>query len=161
MTLKILTKQETQEVLEKLNEQFGITQLNGILLTYNYEKIFLYRGSFTEEQIKKIEKIAPIERIGVYLAKFIEEKSGNKKLRLSIEGSQIFREQISKNIFDLNEEQMNEWLKGNEINIQIPEDKRNFLIMIYNGEFLGTGKASESKITNFIPKNRRLKEKTI
>ena len=31
--------------------------------------------------------------------------------------------------------------------------------MKYKDNFLGTGKASENKISNFIPKNRRLKEK--
>jgi len=31
--------------------------------------------------------------------------------------------------------------------------------MKYKNDFLGTGKASENKIGNFIPKNRRLKHK--
>jgi len=33
--------------------------------------------------------------------------------------------------------------------------------MKYENDMLGTGKASEEKITNFIPKSRRLKDKTI
>ena len=41
----------------------------------------------------------------------------------------------------------------------IKTGKRGFLIMKYNDDFLGTGKASEEKIGNFIPKSRRLKNR--
>ncbi len=34
-----------------------------------------------------------------------------------------------------------------------------FIIMKYKNDFLGTGKASENKITNFVPKTRRLRQK--
>ena len=37
--------------------------------------------------------------------------------------------------------------------------KKGFVIMKCEDDFLGTGKASENKIGNFIPKNRRLKYK--
>ena len=49
-------------------------------------------------------------------------------------------------------------MKGNELEIQT--GKKGFLIIKYKNDFLGCGKASEPKITNFIPKNRRLKEKS-
>jgi len=48
-------------------------------------------------------------------------------------------------------------MSGNELNIKI--GGKDFLVMKYKNNFLGTGKASENKITNFIPKSRRLKNK--
>ena len=45
--------------------------------------------------------------------------------------------------------------------LQIETGKKDLLILKYKDDFLGCGKASEKKITNFIPKNRRLKSKTI
>jgi len=48
-------------------------------------------------------------------------------------------------------------MKGQELNLK--SGKKGFVIMKYNDDFLGSGKASEEKIGNFIPKTRRLKEK--
>ena len=48
-------------------------------------------------------------------------------------------------------------MKGHELPIKT--GKHGFLIMKHGEDFLGTGKASEEKIGNFIPKNRRLKER--
>ena len=48
-------------------------------------------------------------------------------------------------------------MKGHELPIKT--GKRGFLIMKHGEDFLGAGKASENKIGNFIPKNRRLKER--
>jgi NOL1/NOP2/fmu family ribosome biogenesis protein len=150
--IHILSKQETQEILASLQEQFGIKEIPGILLKIGQERIFLYQGSLNEKEIKELEKIVFIERLGVYIAKI-----QGIEVRLSIEGTHIFQNQITKNTFELNEKQVDEWMHGNELNISV--DKKGFLIMTHKGDFLGTGKASELKISNFIPKNRRLREK--
>ena len=41
--------------------------------------------------------------------------------------------------------------------LSITTDKKGFFIMRYKNDFLGTGKISQNKISNFIPKGRRLK----
>ena len=107
-----------------------------------------------EKEIRELESTVFIERVGIYFAK-IEE---NGEMRLSIEGTQILGEQIRKNIFILNEEQLEKWMTGSELNIK--SGMKGFVIIKYKDEFLGTGKASEEKISNFIPKNRRLKKKS-
>ena len=153
--LEILKDNKREEILKKLNEQYGITKIPGMILTKNSEKIFLFQGSLDEKKIKEIEKLVPIERIGVYLGKLTE----NEKIRLSLEGSQILKNQINKNIFEMTKSQLDEWIKGNEILVKNPENFRDFLIMKYQDDFFGTGKASENKITTFMPKSRRLKER--
>ena len=151
--LKILNKNEKQEIEKKLNNQFGIENIPGIILRWGKEKLFLFSGSFNKHEIKNIEERVPIERIGVYFAKIVN----NDEIRLSIEGTQILKEQIKKNIFELNEKLSEEWMMGRELLIKT--GKKGFLIMKYKDNFLGCGKASENKIGNFIPKNRRLKQK--
>ena len=47
--------------------------------------------------------------------------------------------------------------EGQELNIK--SGKKDFLVMKYEDNFLGCGKASEEKISNFIPKMRRLKNR--
>ena len=113
----------------------------------------MFQGNFSEKEIKDLEKITPIERAGVYIGKYVE---GEDAFRLSIEATQVFRKKINKNIFELNEKQAEEWMSGQELNIK-PE-KKGFMVMKYKDNFLGCGKASKEKITNFIPKNRRLKQ---
>ncbi len=152
--LKILNSKEKAEIEKKLNEQFGADKILGTLIKKGEEKIFLFTGDFNEKQIRKLAELAPLEKIGIYFAKEI-----NGEIRLSIEGAQILKEQIKKNIFEIDEGQTEKWMMGQELNIK--SGKTGFIIMKHEGDILGCGKASEEKITNFIPKTRRLKNKGI
>ena len=152
--IKILNKKEKQEIENKLNKQFGIKEISEKIIMKGKEKLFLFSGSFTNEEIKKLEELVVIEKIGVYFAK-IDERT--EDIRLSIEGSQILKNQIKKNVFEISEELVEQWMKGQELNIKT--GKKGFIVIKYKNDFLGTGKASEEKISNFIPKIRRLKEK--
>ena len=151
-SLKIFTSKEKEKLVEQLSKQFGIKKVDGMISMRGRERLFLFQGILNEKQIHEIESTIPIERVGIYFGKDI-----NGQIRLSIEGVHILKNQITKNIFELNEEQLDLWMKGNELNIK--SGKNGFVIMKYQDNFLGTGKASEEKITNFIPKNRRLKER--
>ena len=152
---KILNEKEKSKIVDKLNEQFGIIEVLGKIIMRGKERLFLYSGNLDEEEIEKLDSLVFIERAGIYFAK-IEEP--NEDIRLSIEGTQILKEQINKNIFEIPEELVEDWMKGHELNVQ--SGMKGFVVMKFKDEFLGTGKASENKIGNFIPKNRRLREKT-
>ena len=152
--LRILNLKQKQKVIDKLNLQFGVNENPGILLQRGAEKFFLFQGDLNPKEIFNLENIIPLERIGIYFAKEVREE-----IRLSIEATQILKSQIKKNIFELNQEQMKDWMLGKEL--QIKTGKKGFLVMKYKGYFLGCGKASELKIGNFIPKTRRLKRKNI
>lgn len=154
--IQILSNHETQEILSKLNVQFGIQKIPGKLIKIGKERIFLFNGNFSEEQIKNLEKIAFIERIGIYIGAIFLPTN---EIRLSIEGTQIFKNQITENIFKINNEQLENWMQGEELNIQT--GLKGIIIIKHNEDYLGCGKASENKIGNFIPKSRRLKSKNI
>ncbi len=150
--LKILNKNQKTEIKNKLNKQFGINEIQGIIVKRGAERLFFFQGSFDKKQIKKLESTVPIERVGVYFGKIQVDE-----MRLSIEGVHLLKNQIKKNIFELDKKQTEQWMKGQELNIKT--GKKRFLIMKYKDDFLGCGKASAEKISNFIPKSRRLKEK--
>ena len=155
MAIKILNKSEKMEVEKKMYEQFGIKEINEKVISIGKEKLFLFSGNFTNEEIKKLSENTKIERMGIYFAK-IEEKT--KEIRLSIDGAQFFGKEVKKNIVELQKaKDVEGWMQGKELNIET--GKRGFVIIKHKGDFLGSGKASENKITNFIPKNRRLKER--
>lgn len=154
--LKILNKNEKKEIEAQLQEQFGIESVEGTILMAGHERLFLFQGSLSEKNLFSLERKANIERVGIYFAKIMP---GEDSIKLSIEGTQALSSQIKKNIFEINEEQMDSWMKGEDL--QINTGRRGFLVIKYKEDFLGCGKASEHKIGNFIPKSRRLKERTI
>lgn len=152
--IDILKGKEQKEIFEKLKNQFGIKNVNGTLFMRGKERVFLYSGNLDEKDIRKIEEISFIERIGVYLGKIERDE-----IRLSIEGTQILKDQLSKNIVELTKEEMETWMMGHEV--RRVTGFNGFVVMMFNSEPLGCGKASAEKITNFIPKSRRLKDKSI
>lgn len=154
--IHIFSNQETQEILHKLNEQFGIQKIHGKLIKIGKERIFLFQGDFSEEQIKNLEKITFIERTGIYFGTVFDLTG---EIRLSIEATQIFKDQIIRNVFEIDNEQLENWMQGQELNIQ--SGLRGIVIIKHKDNFLGCGKASENKIGNFISKNRRLKSKSV
>ena len=150
--IRLIFGSELKKLTQKLNEQFGINEIPGKVFIRGEGKIFLYTGGYEVHEIEKLSNLTFIERAGTYFAKEVEGE-----YRLSIEGSQIFKDQISKNIVELNEGQMKEWMMGREVLIET--GLNGFVIIKYLNDFLGTAKASKEKITNFIPKSRRLKDK--
>ncbi|MEK6875554.1 MAG: hypothetical protein AABX30_02630 [Nanoarchaeota archaeon] len=171
MTIQILNQRRKQEVIKNLNQQFGVKEIQGNLIKTGKEKIFLYTGTLSEKELLEISNRIHLEGIGLYIAKEQEEN-----IRLTIEGAILLKDQIIKNIFEINREQLKEWMRGSEILLDEDDNSimkggesgrvggminqqkpKGFVVMSYKGDFLGCGKASEKKITNFIPKGRRLK----
>jgi len=52
------------------------------------------------------------------------------------------------------DKQAEDWLRGNDLQIKLD---RNFKILQHNHEFIGCGKSTGERITNSVPKERRIK----
>lgn len=150
--IKFFTKSEKDKLLSRLKEQFGIKELPFIVAHLGKERIVIFSGDLNEKDILKMDEFARLEGVGLYFAK--EMPDG---IRLSIEGTQILANQITKNIYELDEKQAEQWMLGQEL--EVHSDKKGYFIMKYKNDFLGTGKMSETRITNFVPKSRRLRFK--
>ena len=154
--IKVLNKNEKEKFVRQLNEQFWIKEIEGNIARFGKERIILYSAEISEKEIQTLDRFARVEGVGVYFAKF-DEKTND--IRLSIEGTQLLKNQITKNIFELDEKQAEEWMMGQDLNIAT--GKKGFFIIKFKEDLLGTGKISENKISNFIPKSRRLKYKEV
>jgi NOL1/NOP2/fmu family ribosome biogenesis protein len=150
--LKFFSESEKERILKQLKQQFGIKDVPFRLARLGKERIIAFSGELSNREILNLDRVAHIEGIGLYFGK--EEMDG---IRLSIEGSQLLSSQITKNIFNLDSKQAEQWMLGQELNIKT--DKRGFFVMKFKEDHLGTGKISAEKISNFIPKSRRLKNK--
>jgi NOL1/NOP2/fmu family ribosome biogenesis protein len=111
------------------------------------------------EEIHELNNTAKIEVIGLYL--FHDYSDG---IRLSFDAISALKDQITKNILELSDEQAEEFLKGRDIALagenleKLKDEPRGFKIIRSRGEFIGTGKLTiEGRIVNYMPKERRLR----
>ena len=130
--MKIIYSSEKKEIIKKLNEQYGISKLPYLLLRFGEDKIRIYSGSLSNDELNTLAANLRIENIGLYFAK--QEKDG---IRLTLDGIQVLKEQITKNILELTDKQAEEWLRGFDLDIKTD---RGFKILKNNNEFLGCGK---------------------
>lgn len=145
-----LKRAEKERVLERLNKQFGITHLPYLLIRQGREKVRAFSGSLSREELEKLGENINIELVGVYLCK--EEGS---EFRLSHDAPTLLSSQITKNIIELNDEQAQNWLKGHDL--ELASEIRGFVVLKYKNFLIGCGKASSGRITNFVPKERRVR----
>ena len=147
--MKIVRSTPKKKILQQLNEQFGILKLPFLILRFGKEKFRAYSGNLSVEELNKLDAELRIENIGLYFAK--EQIDG---IRLTFDGIQLFKDEITKNIIELDDKQADEWLRGNDLDIQT---ENAFKILKHNNEFIGCGKSTGERITNFVPKERRIK----
>jgi NOL1/NOP2/fmu family ribosome biogenesis protein len=147
MTITILDKTKKEKFIEQL-KVYGITSIPHLVIVTGKEKYRFFSGSLSRIEIEKMRGIN-LEGIGLYAAK----QEGNE-IRLTLDGIHLLKEQI-RVYFELNDEQAKSWFLGQDIPIKT--DKHGFIILKYKGDFIGCGKASNGRITNFMPKERRIK----
>src|SRR3989344_2501524 len=127
--MKILSASYKRNILNQLKEQYGITKLPYLLLKFGQDKIKIYSGSLSKDELKKLDHVLRIEDLGLYTIK--EENDG---LRLTSDALYLFEDQITKNIVELNDEQAMDWFRGNELAIKTD---KGYKILKYKNELIG------------------------
>ena len=149
MNVKFLKSPEKKEIEQQLNERFGIQELNFMLIETGREKIRGFSGSFTKEELIDLSESINIELLGTYLIK----TEGD--LRLSFDALHLLQDQITKNIFEINDQQYELWMRGHDL-MDVKTEKGT-LVIKYKNDFIGCGKSNGEKISNYVPKERRLR----
>ena len=144
--LKILNTKEIRNILELIKKQWGCSfKADYAFLQNEKGRTYIVSKDIAKIDFKKIR----INSVGLYFA----EVNGNE-IRLSIEGSQLIGPNAEKNIIELNEEEARGWLKGNDLERETKAE--GFAIIKHGNDYMGTGRISNNKILNFVPKTRRL-----
>ncbi len=150
MKFRFIKTPEKRKIIEELEKQFGIKELNYLLIETGKEKYRGFTGHLSKEEIAKIDSIARIQFMGVYLIR----KEDN--LRLSFDATQILKEQITKNIIEINKEEYEKWIRGYDLEIQ--KESGTYVIK-YEDDFIGCAKSNTKKLLNHTPKERRIKSR--
>lgn len=144
--LKILNKKEIKKIIEIIKKQWNADiKLEYAFLMNNKNRLFIVNRDIDKIDFSKIR----VNNLGMY---FGELRNG---LRLSIEGSQLIGKYARKNILELDDYELNSWVKGEDFVIET--DLKGFVLIKNKDDFYGTGKVVEGKLLNFVPKARRLR----
>ena len=144
----ILNSKETKDIILKIQDQYGnCPALDYAFLRSQREKLYVANREVFDIDLTKIN----INSLGIY---FAEDK--NNEIRLSIEGSQIIGPHAKKNVVDISDEEVKEWLHGHDLDTD-KEDTPGFVIIRNKTDFYGVGKLKNKKIANYVSKVRRLK----
>ncbi len=146
--LKFLNSKEKKDILDSIRDQFNMNKMmmDHIFIKNNHEKLYIINNSLKNFDFSKLR----INSFGMYFGKV--EKNG---IRLSIEGSQIVGKLAKQNVLELNNSQLKEWVKGNEINIE--SESKGFVIIKHDNDYFGSGLIKNGILLNYFPKARRMK----
>lgn len=155
MNVQFLKSKEKQQIIDQLNAKFGISELKYLLIESGKEKIRGFSGSLSRDELLQLSEIANIEIIGLYLMKRETNKEGNEELRLSFDAPLMLKDQISKNIVNIDDKTLSIWIRGNDISAN---SMKGAVIIKNNSDFIGCGLSNGEKVFNYVPKDRRLRK---
>lgn len=161
MKINILDKTKKRKVLEGLN-YLGDLKMNELFIKTG-DRIRIFTGDLTNEQIMRLWSLFQVEGIGLYFAKDFIDKRGNQETRISLDGLHTIKDQITKGLLEIDEKQFEQWIKGENLELSKEQKEslvKGFVAVKYQNDLVGTGKITEQKaLLNFLPKERRRKER--
>lgn len=151
--ISILDKTKKKKIIAMLEKEYGIEDLKHLFILSGNDKIRIYSGDLSREELNYLGKKLKLELIGSSLGKM-----ENDSFRLSFDVANLpqIKEQIDKNIIEINEEQKEKWMVGDSLDMEI-DNKSNFVVLKNNDDFLGVAKNRKTFIQNYVPKERRIK----
>lgn len=155
MAFEILDNTKKKKLIAQLEEQYGISNLPYLIIRTGADKYRIYSGNLSKQEIIDLGKNTKLELIGIKLCKIDRE---NIRLNFDVLNLPEIKSQITNNILVIGDKQAEEFLKGN--NIEMTTDLKGYVIIKNKDDFLGVGKVSADGkvISNYIPKERRVKK---
>jgi NOL1/NOP2/fmu family ribosome biogenesis protein len=150
-SLRIL--KNSQRITHQLKEQFGIDPeifKNARFIEAGKGKIRLFTAHLSEKELNTIQKNTQVQGLGIYAIR----KEKDDSLRLTLDGTQLLKHEITKNKVHLEDKETEEWLQGHDIPRQ---ETPGVKVILHNEDALGCARSNEEKLTNHIPKERRTK----
>lgn len=143
--LSILNSKQKKELSKLLKEQFDSSFEFPVAMQNEKDEIYLINKDISNIDLSKLK----IDTLGLLFG----EIKGDE-IRLTIEGSQLVGPSAKKNVLKIDDKLARLWLKGYDIPVKT--DMKGFVIIKNNNDYLGCGKFIENRVTNLIPKNRRI-----
>lgn len=149
MKVEFYDTKRRKKLTEQFNSNFGITELPRVIFETGKEKIRGFSGDLTIDEIYALDRLTNVEFIGLYLFKL---ELGH--MRLGFDGALLFKNQINKNIIEINSEQLDKWMTGHNLDLIL---EKGVYVVKHQGDVLGCGISDGKHIINFVPKERRIR----
>jgi NOL1/NOP2/fmu family ribosome biogenesis protein len=149
MKIHFITSAHKKKLIKQLENQFGITKLPYLLTESGKEKIRAFSGHLSKEEISELNHTLNIELFGLYILR------QEHNIRLSLDGTHLLNNQLTKNKIQLTDQQALQYLKGQNLEIKKPSGT---YVIEHSGLLLGCAKSNSEVLLNHLPKDRRLKK---
>lgn len=141
-----MDRKAKKKFISLLEENFGFSgELPYQFILSDKNKVYLVNPEISSIPFENIR----MNSLGLYFGEW-----DGSEIRLSIEGSQLIGPGAAKNVVETKEGDARKWLKGENLPLDGP--RTGFVIVKCGDDYLGSGKAKERAILNFVPKARRL-----
>ena len=184
MKVEILDRTKKKKIMEKISENYGINDIDGLFIKTGKEKIRMFSGEIGWGELNEFAKSVHIEIVGLQLCTVIDDE-----VRLNFDAinlpeikNEIIKE--NKNIFEVNEEQIKIWLNGDNLDFddepfenpknperilglevsetsRVPKPRKtfegDFIVVKNKNDLFGVGKNRKTYVQNYVPKERRVR----
>lgn len=147
--MRLLTSTERKYLIRRLMDQHGVEDA--------FDDLILIRSgqgrirAATKEAYEVACRLKKVQQIGLYVAKMVKGD-----IVLSIEGSQLLGNAITRNIVELSEKEAEEWMKAAPIQ-KFERLEGRYVVAKYGDFYLGSGRVSrDGKIYPQVAKWRRI-----
>lgn len=148
----ILNSKDRKIIRQELDSQFGINELPDNLVYFCLNK--KERVYACNKEIFDVDNHAlRVNAFGLYFGTFMIDG-----FRLSLEGSQMIGPLATKNIFEINQDQRDQYILGEDLVCETEEFQTNYVLLKFEDDFLGVGKVKNGIFHSHLPKSRKLKK---
>ena len=151
--VEIFDRTKKKKLVAQLNSAYGIEELNYLVLKTGSEKFRIYSGNLAIEELNMLAKTVNLQLVGTPLCTI---KDNDIRLNFDTINLPEIKKQISINILEISDEELEKWIRGNNIEKPVEIDSK-FMIIKNKEDFVGTAYNGKTFLKNYIPKERRVK----
>lgn len=148
----ILNSKDRKIIKQQLFAEFGVNEIPKDIVYFclnKKERVYVCNKEIFDIDLENLR----VNAFGLYFGTFMPDG-----FRLSLEGSQIIGPLATKNVFIINENQRDEYLKGENLVCENKEFQKHYVLVKFGNDILGVGRVKDNILTNHLPKARRLKK---
>src|SRR3989344_7252886 len=135
--VEFLYRTKKKKLIEQLNKAYGIEEINYLVLKTGAEKFRIYSGNLSIEEMNMLAKNVNLQLVGTPLCTI---KDNDIILSFDTINIPEIKKQITENIIEINDEELEKWLRGNNIERADSLSKINakFMIIKNKEDYVGT-----------------------
>lgn len=149
--MRILNTREKETFEIKIENAYGAKESLKeftVLLSGKDDKIWIANKELFQIPLEKLR----INSVGLYFGRV-----DIGKLRLSVEAAGLIGPKATKNVVELKDEQLWDFLRGFDVELKenVPETKE-YVLVKHKNDFLGIAKLDGNTLKNAMPKSRKI-----